>query len=150
MSKHTPTPWTCSNEGWGDGMADVRGPDHQLVCRIPILLDCPSGDGDLVENPEFEKNRAIVLASPDLLDACESHMIALRSKVRDGQDHPEYGEAIWQAERKMAYAIKKARGDQALHIVDWKWIELPPSLKEHHGFDVLERELSKIGVKVKP
>jgi hypothetical protein len=33
-------------------------------------------------------------------------------------------------------------------FIDWKWIDLPPSLKEHHSFDVLQDELSKVGVKV--
>lgn len=31
-----------------------------------------------------------------------------------------------------------------------KLIDLPPSLKEHHAFDTLERELFKVGVKVRP
>lgn len=34
-------------------------------------------------------------------------------------------------------------------FADWKWIELPPSLKEHYAFDVLQTELAKVGVKVR-
>ncbi len=110
MSKHTPTPWTCSNEGWGDGMADVRGPDHQLVCRIPILLDCPSGDGEQDDNAEYEKNRAVILAAPDLFEACSAHLAALASRRRDGKEDLVQEEAMYQAWKAMMSAVAKARG----------------------------------------
>lgn len=110
MNKHTPGPWACSNEGWGDGMADVRGPGREQVCRIPIFFDCPSGDGDTIDNEFFRGDRALILASPDLLEACEAHMSALNSQIRDGKDRPEYAEAIYQAQVKMRKAIAKARG----------------------------------------
>lgn len=103
MSKHTPTPWTCSNEGWGDGMADVRGPDHQLVCRIPILLDCPSGDGELVDNAEYEKNRAVILAAPELLEALEW---ICKNQDWTGDKYPNLD--WWKSAQS---ALAKARGE---------------------------------------
>lgn len=71
MSNHTPVPWGCSNEGWGDGMADVRGPNGENVCRIPIFSDCPSGDGEQIDSEFFYADRALILAAPDLLEALE-------------------------------------------------------------------------------
>lgn len=47
-------------------------------------------------------------------------------------------------------AWKASRASKPVNFIDWKWVELPPSLKEHYAFDVLESELAKVGVKVRP
>lgn len=73
MSKHTPGPWTSSNQGWGDGMADVIGPNREAIARMPILVFCPSGDCQVIDDPEqqaeYSANRHLVEAAPDLLKA---------------------------------------------------------------------------------
>lgn len=75
MSKHTPGPWTSSNQGWGDGMADVIGPNREGIARMPILVFCPSSDGEVIDDPdqeaEYLANSHLVEAAPDLLEALE-------------------------------------------------------------------------------
>lgn len=56
-------------------------------------------------------NKRLLCAAPDLLEACEAHIAALRSQIRDGKYQPEYAEVIYQAQKKMEAAIAKARGE---------------------------------------
>lgn len=91
MSKHTPGPWR----------------------RVGPMVFFPEikGGFDLRNCPDAEGNATLCAAAPDLLEACEAHMNALASKIRDGKDRPEYAEAIYQAQVKMSKAIAKARGE---------------------------------------
>ena len=101
MSKHTPGPWAA----WSPAQTPSVNPQGAAFVVGParIMMDRSSGfslaDADLIA------------AAPDLLEACEAHINALRSRIRNGNDRPEYAEAIYQAECKMLAAIAKARGE---------------------------------------
>lgn len=126
MSKHTPGPWLVGS--WGGQCKKVhsgtryhpgKGGDDPCVYEPVFYADiceiaCASGG--MVVTTEYDELRIkpedalLIAAAPDLLEACEAHIAALGTKIRDGKDRPEYREAIYQAYTKMVGAIAKARG----------------------------------------
>lgn len=109
MSKHTPGPWICSNEGWGDGMADVRGANNEGVCLIPIFEFCSSGDGDHFDNKYFDGDRTLILAAPDLLEALEVvNQYGFSNENSSGWGEIHITREDWNA---ISAAIARAKGE---------------------------------------
>lgn len=105
---------------------------------------------DLLQQSAFEKYATDTLGLSIEKDACGNYANPQTSENWDA----------WRAGRTSHCRVMAASNqwlDTPLNqrelditFVDWKWIELPPSLKEHHAFDVLQTELAKVGVKVRP
>lgn len=93
MSKHTPGPWEDAREGWIDSF------DGQSVIEY---AGCGSHEA-LYGNPA---DKTLILAAPDLLEACESLInIELIDVVSVGP--------LREALNKARAAIAKAKGEQA-------------------------------------
>lgn len=113
MSNHTPGPWIWLNTSSAAFL--VSETKLQEAADAPsyyAIVDDGSACGEYnqVIDPKSADAR-LIAAAPDLLEACEAHIAALNSKIRDGKDRPEYAEAIYQAQKKMRKAIAKARGE---------------------------------------
>lgn len=112
MSAHTPGPWVWVEAYESAYLVPVV--EYQKDPEFPgsyAIADDGSAGGEYSQKIDpHGADATLIAASPDLLEACEAHMAALASKIRDGKDRPEYAEAIYQAQKKMDAAIKKARG----------------------------------------
>lgn len=78
-----------------------------------ILGAADAETGPYCCDEEYQRLRAIMVAAPDLLEACEDFRNVLRSKIRDGKYREEYAEAFYQAERRMDRAIARAKGESS-------------------------------------
>lgn len=109
MDKYTKGPWVwvVDADELSDTLPILRGADESLVCDFGDSTTYYPSCGSWPN----AANMALIAAAPDLLEACETFVAVLGSKIRDGKDRPEYAEAFYQAEKKMYAAIKKARGE---------------------------------------
>lgn len=106
MSKRTPGPWMVATCRAGSMLAVI---DQEGSIIAELVQWRTSTNPQIRQEPPA--NAQLMAAAPELLEACEAHMAALGSKIRDGKDRPEYAEAIYQAQKKMIAAIAKARGE---------------------------------------
>lgn len=99
MSNHTPGPWI-----WARDILENNAQDYLCSEDYKTRILQAQWRGEPAD-------ARLIAAAPDLLEACELHISALRSQIRDGKQRPEYAELIYQAQKKMMAAIAKARGE---------------------------------------
>ena len=68
LPKHTAGSWTVTGiAGDNNIMARTRRGGHEVLCNVCIVTGWPGIDPE-----EFEANKALISAAPDLFEACEA------------------------------------------------------------------------------
>lgn len=134
---------------------------RELAKRIAIQILKPRDEG--IRRAAIEELRA-VLAAPVVerqdiqvaampVERCYDVRVKMimafnEAKKNDG-DLDDALDAAYKSALRFSPNPLIAEQPAPVAVVPFKIIALPPSLMEHHAFDVLQDELAKVGVKVK-
>lgn len=109
---HTPGPWIHCTDGYP--RPDVRAASGRAVAITwMVCSSTPKTTASYQARCEEDRaNARLIAAAPDLLEACEEALIAIRKlPISLTRDAPEWQEPMIAAHLRLLEAVEKARGE---------------------------------------